>query len=329
MLQLDIENNINQTPQIERIPLYNKEMEDDDFCCFWCSLIIFLISMIIIVCCVTLSFHYVRYDQYTIRLNRYHDADLSKVYGEGRYFLTLDNSMVYFPATFQRVKFVSSAFSDNGLEFDLEMSFYYKIPKNKLGEIYDTYSTSYHNKIVANAKQVTKNVASTFDVEEFLSNRTYIEKVICLALQNQINQTLNIYMHHDYFKIIRITFPPILISKSLDTAIALQTNQIVLLQQEVDIIKADTNKLISEINAQIIKTENYALTQSNLIQSNAKSISTNMLLRARADGLNLLSTTLNISSPYDINKINKIFTMIDNANNITLFNTQNNLIFNV
>jgi hypothetical protein len=115
----------------------------------------------------------------------------------------------------------------------------------------------------------------------------------------------------------------------LDTAIALQTNQIALLQQEVNIIKADTEQMISQIEATTTRIENYALTQSNQIKSNAKSVSTNMLLTSRTDGLDLFCSTLNINEPTQINKINKIFTMIDNANNVTLFNTGNNLIYNV
>ncbi len=110
----------------------------------------------------------------------------------------------------------------------------------------------------------------------------------------QIEQTLWIYAPHNYFRIITITFPNILIQKSLDTAIAIQTNQIALLQQEVNIIKADTEKMISQIKSSTTKINNYALTNSN-----------------------------------QINRINKIFGMIDNSNNITLFNTQNNVIVNV
>lgn len=307
----------------------DKDINFNEIRNFWTWLIFFLIGIIIIISTVVPSYHYVKYDEYTLRLNKYHGADLSRVYGEGRYFLTLENSMIYFPSTFQRVSFVSSAFSDNGLEFDLDVSFYYKLPKENLGTIYDTYSTSYASKIESNAKQVTKNVASTFSVEEFLSNRTLIEETIGMALQTQINQTLGIYVPYNYFKIITITFPSILISKSLDTAIALQTNQIALLQQEVNIIKADTEQMISQIEASTTRIENYALTQSNQIKSNAQSVSTNMLLTSRTDGLDLFCSTLNITEPTQINKINKIFTMIDNANNLTLFNTGNNLIYNV
>jgi hypothetical protein len=327
----DIENqSSNQSNTTNSFIKYmDDEMTLNDTYNFLCSSLIFIISLIIIITTVVLSYHYVRYDKYTLRLNTYHGADISKVYSEGRYFLTLDNSMIYFPSTYERISFTSSAFSDNGLEFDLNVSFYYRLPKENLGIIYNSYSTSYENKIEANAKQVTKNIASTFSVEEFLSNRTWIEESIGMGLQTQIYQTLKIYVPYNYFKIITITFPSILISKSLDTAIALQTNQIALLQQEVNVIKADTQQMISQIEASTSKIENYALTLSNQIKLNAQSVSTNMLLTSRTDGLDLFCSILNITNPDQINKINKIFNMIDNANNLTLFNTPNNIIYNV
>lgn len=324
---IDIESQMNQN-NIE-VKIEDVDITDNEIYCFRCGIILFLLLTIIITSTVSLSYHYVRYDQYALRLNKYHGVDLSKVYDEGRYFLTLDNTLVYFSSTYNRISFISSTFSDNGLEFDLDVSFYYKLPKDKLGEIYNSYSTSYANKIEANAKQVTKNIASTFSVEHFLSNRTYIEKVIGEALQIQINQTLNINVPENYFKIIDISFPSILISKSLDTAIALQTNQIELLRQEVVVIQADTKKMISEIEASTTRIINYATTKSNQIKSNANTASTNILLTARTDGLKLFCSSLNISNPSHINRINRIFNMIDSANNITLLNTQNNLIYNV
>ncbi len=303
---------------------------DDPFgpVCFW-GFVISVCALIIITSTVAKSYYYVSYDQYALRINKYHGVDLSKVYTEGRYFLTLDNYMVYFPSTYKPVKFVSNTFSDNGLEFDLDISFYYKIPKDNLPQIYDLYSTSYENKIQSNAKQVTKNIASTFSVEEFLTNRSYIEKSIGIEIEKQIWQTLNIYAPHDYFKIISIDFPDILISKSLDTAIALQNNEIAVLQQSVNLIKADTTQMISSIKAESNRILQYSQTQSNLITSNANSESTNILLTARTDGLELFCSGLNITHPDQINRINKIFSIIDNTNNITILNTPNNFMLSV
>lgn len=308
---------------------WKNEISDTEICYVWFYLILFVISTIIVTSTVSLSYHYVDYEHYGLVLNRYHGVRLGQVYTEGRYFLTLDNSMIYFYSSYQPIKFVSSTFADNGMEFDLSISFYYNIPKENLAKIYDLYSTSYEGKIKSNAKQITKNVASTFSVDEFLTNRSYIEKTIGIALENQLAQTLNVYAPVDFFKITSIQFPDILISKSLETAIALQNNEIAILQQTVNVINADTLQMISEITAQSNKILQYAQSESNLIMSNANSESTNVLLTARTDGIKLFCQTLNITNPDNINKINKIYGIIDNAKNLTLFNTKNNIIVDV
>lgn len=321
---------ITRSNPIPPVPSYfDGEMTEDDFCYFWTGLIVLLVSIIIITSTVSMSYHYVRYDEYAFEINRYHGVHMGHVYTEGRYFLTLDNTMTYFKSTYQPIKFVSATFSDNGLEFDLDISFYYKIPKENLAQIYNLYSTSYEGKIESNAKQITKNIASTFSVEEFLTNRSYIEKTIGYALEAQLNKTLKVYVPTDYFKIISIKFPEILVSKSLDTAIALQNNEIASLQQAVNVINADTTQMVSEITAQSNRVIQYAQTQSTLIQSNANSQSSNILLTARTDGMELFCSILNITNPHHINKINKIFGIIDGAKNLTLFNTDNNVIMNV
>jgi hypothetical protein len=314
-----------QNPSINR----NTHMTDEEIGNFGCLIAMFLLVVIIVTSTVATSFHYVSYDQYAIRINKYHGADLSKIYTEGRYFLTLDNYLQYFPSTYQPIKFISSTFSDNGLEFDLDISFYYKIPQDKLSTIYDLYSTSYQNKIESNAKQVTKNIASTFSVDEFLTNRTYIEKTIGHELERQIWDTLNIYVPQDYFKIISIDFPDILISKSLDTAIALQNNEIAILQQSVNLIKADTTQMVSSITAESNRILQYSQSESNLITTNANSESSNILATSRTNGIDLFCSTLNISSAEHVNRINKLFSMIDSPNNITLLNTPNSMILSV
>ena len=304
------------------------EINDDKVVLYNWLIVGFLLASIIIITTVTMSFHYVSYDQYALKRNKYHGVQLGTVYDQGRYFLTLDNDFVYFPSTYQSIKFTSKTFSDNGLEFDLDVSFYYKLPKEEIGSIYNLYSTNYGSRIENNAKQVTKNVASNFNVEQFLQNRTHIEQTIGQELENQIKNISNIDAPAQYFKIINIKFPTMLIDKSLDTAIALQNNEIAIKQQNVNIIKADTNQMVSKINAEKDLTYAYAQTEANKIVANANSASVNMMLVARSNGLDLLCNKLNITSSHDINRLNKVFAIIDNPNNVTLFNTMANVIIN-
>jgi hypothetical protein len=47
------------------------------------------------------------------------------------------------------VNFDVVVFTDNGLEFEVEIGFYYKLPRENVGKIYDAFSKSYDGKYLA------------------------------------------------------------------------------------------------------------------------------------------------------------------------------------
>lgn len=289
----------------------------------------FIIIAIVVITTITKSFWYVSYNEYALRKNSYNGVDITKTYEEGRYFLTLDNSLVYFPSTLQEVSFQSSIFAENGLEFDLDITFYYKLPKNKVGKIYNKYSTNYHSRITNNAKQVTKNIASTFPVDYFLQNKSYIEKTIANELELDLSNTIGVIVPKTFFKIIKISFPETLISKSLDTAIALQNNEIEQHKQEVDIIKADTSKLKAIIDAETSRTIEYANNEASLLVANGKSQAIQILIKARSDGINKVCNFVNITDSEEKKRLITIFAVMDNQHNVTMFNQIKNTLIEI
>lgn len=288
---------------------------------FWILYVpFFVISVIIIVTCVTMSFWYVPYYNYALRRNTYHGVALNDLYEEGRYFLTLDNSLIYFPSTYNEITFNSKTFAENGLEFDCYVTFYYKLPKDNVGKIYDSYSTAYETRVVNNAKQIAKNVASTFSVDDFLTNRTYIETSIANVLEKYLKDTVYVEAPAEYFKIVNIIFPATLIDKSLETAIALQNNEIQEFQQQVNIIEADTNKLKAEIDAETKRTLEYANNLAYQMVTNSQSESTKILSVARSNGIKQVCENINLQDSNDVNKLTNVFAVMDNANNFTMLN---------
>lgn len=279
-----------------------------------------LVIMIVIVSTVATSFWYVPYNKYALRRNTYHGVALNNVYEQGRYFFTLDNSLVYFPSTYKEITFTSKTFAENGLEFDCYITFYYRLPKNNVGKIYDSYSTAYENRVINNAKQIAKNVASTFSVDDFLTNRTYIETTIGKKLEYYLNDTVNVDAPSEYFKIVNIIFPTTLIDKSLETSIALQNNEIQSYYQKVSIIEADTNKLKSEIDAETVKTLEYAKNSAFQMITNSQSESTKILSVARSDGIKHVCENINVKKSDDINRLTNVFAVMDNSNNFTMLN---------
>lgn len=136
----------------------NEYYEFDKKCIGLTSLI--LIGLMVMCVCISESFHYVKYNEYGLLQDVYGDVRLSKVYGEGRYFYPLNYNMLKFPSTFTAVDFDAVVFSETGLEFTVEIGFYYRIPRDNLGTIYNSFSKNYHDRVVSNSQTVIKNTAA-------------------------------------------------------------------------------------------------------------------------------------------------------------------------
>jgi hypothetical protein len=291
-----------------------------DFDNFRCGSIVFVIATIITIICVSLSFHYIYYDKYALRKNTYSGVDLTKVYGEGRHFFTLDNSLIMFPADFRPVQFNSRIFAENGLEFDCEISFFYRLPKDNIAEIYDKFSTNYHSRVETNAKQVVKNVASTFGVEDFLDNRAIIKDAIAYELNTELMTIVGVDCPTQYVEITNIIFPQTIIHFSLDSAITLQRNEILIKQQEVDIIKADTSRMESEIDAEAVQTIEYSINAAELLVANAEAKAVQIALVTRSTGIKIVMDALNIDNADDKNQVISAFAVMDSDGEFTMLN---------
>lgn len=296
------------------IPIEDKHMSDEDESNMNWFYGISLLAAIVIIATVTPSFWYVNYSQYTLDMNTYTGVRLKDTNGEGRYFLPLTEQMVYFPATYQYVEFVSESFADNGLEFDIHVGFYYRLPKDNVGAIYDSFSTNYGSRVENNAKRLVKNMASTFTVKQYQENRTYIEESIAVALETDLLDTVLVEAPRSLFKITNIKFPDTLVDTSLQTAEALQQNEIEEFLQDIDVIHADTNKQKAEIDARAVQKVEFANNEGAKLIANSISESNQIVLVARSDGINNVCEELNITNPVEKNRLVNAFAIMDNVN---------------
>ena len=70
----------------------------------------------------------------------------------GRYFYPLNYDTIIFPSNYIGVDFDVVVFTDNGLEFEVEVGFYYKLPRENVGKIYDAFSKNYGGKRISKIK---------------------------------------------------------------------------------------------------------------------------------------------------------------------------------
>ena len=283
------------------------------------TIVLLFVTSIIITATVAKSFHYINYNEYALKQNKYGSVSLAPTYDSGRYFLTLNYDLITFPSTYQPVNFQSTVFAENGMEFILYITFYYKLPKDSLGNIYNIYSLNYGQRIENNAKNIIKNIAPKYSIQDYLSNRMIIEQDFATNISTNIFNVVGVVVPLNYVRITNIIFPDILISTSLDSALALQKNQLNLIKQSVQLISAQTDQMVANITAQtqllLQNTNNTATQITNIAQTEGDKI----INVARSSGLAYLFDTLNITSNTDKIALINAMAIYDNVNS-TIFN---------
>jgi len=273
------------------------------------------LSILLIVILVPLSYNYIEYNEIALKQYRF-GAVSNDVYMNGRYYTPLTYKFVRFPSTFVNVELSSSVFTSSGFQIIINYTFYYKLLPSKLYDLYNTYSNNYDNRIQSIAKTAVRNALPIFSVNDYFTNRSYIENYVALNVSQQV-ENIGVYCSPDYFKIISVTLPATLITSSLETAVTLQNNQQQLYYKTLQETYAMTDTMVSYINnnaSMILLTAQNNATQ---IVQNSIAESNKILEYANSNGLNYTFTLLGINTLSD--KLNFIkLVNLQNNNNVTL-----------
>lgn len=285
-----------------------------------------VIFIIVFISVLATSFHYVEYNEYALRQHKYGEVELNHVYTQGRYVFSPIYKFVTLSSTFQSIDITLAIFSSLGLEFDIHIVVYYRLPKENLGEIYHKFSLNYDDRITNIIKTTVKDIATTYTVDDYVVNREIVENAFSDQVHKQLKETIGVDIPGLYFRLLDITFPHSVINSSLTSAIELQNNQIQNYLQEVALIEVQTNLLVNEINLQT----NYTLTSANIdasqIIANSISEANKIILTARADGIQVVLSMLNITDQTIQTEFIKLMSILDGSSpkivsidNINLF----------
>ncbi|CAM9265510.1 unnamed protein product, partial [Ectocarpus fasciculatus] len=242
------------------------------------------------------SFHYVNFDEYALLQDVYGTVRLSKVYGEGRYFFPLNYDLLKFPSRYEPVKFDAVVFSETGLEFSVAIQFYYRLPKENLGDIYDSFSNNYNDRVVSNAQTTIKNVAAPLRLSEYLTNRTRVQQLFAQSVHEVLEENVRVDAPVNLFRIGEIALPETVIARSLESAIAIQNNEILANTQQVSVIRAETNTLVAATDAKKNEVINFAKNFAEVLVQDSKSFANQVGIKARGLGIATLLGALNFTS---------------------------------
>jgi regulator of protease activity HflC (stomatin/prohibitin superfamily) len=277
-------------------------------------IIVTIIGLLLLVILLPLSFTYVEYDEYAFKKSTVDNkVDTGKTYKTGRYFWGLTRTAVTFPSTYQYITYRErdvQVFSADGLVFNLDVDIYYKLEEENLPNIFKTYGLLWKDRLIDTIKAALKNKAAEYTVDEYIRNRTQLSGEFLTRLNDDLSK---MFIGVKPFKLMLLyfEFPESLRSKFLSTAVQELLNDKALLQQEVELINAETSRLVEEVKANITIINENGHTTADAIIQNAQAQANNLELNALGDGLADLFAELEMDNSTDRKKLFDLMTILD------------------
>jgi len=281
-----------------------------------CGITLFVLFCAIGIPLICTSFEYVHYNELAFKKNTLtNQVDTSKVYGNGRYYVGPSVNMVRFVSTYQKIDFSGSdalqVFNSEGLSVELDASFFFKIQKESLTQMFSAYGTNIISKAVAIGESTLKNSAVGFTIEQFLKNRSVITQTFNHNISDAMNSIfLKVESHK--LQLRKVTFPDQIRFKYLDAAIVLQREKQYQFEQTAKLIRDTTVKLVNSTNANTTVITRQAQAQSARIVAVAKANAEELVSTARGKGIAIALSNLTITDPTDRKLFIKLMAILDN-----------------
>jgi len=291
------------------------------FCVTTCVLI--FIGVLLFLIMFPLSFSYINYNEIGFEKNVVTNIVYTDtVFEPGRYFYGVGYGSFTFPRTYQEISFTGDellVFSENGLEFPIEVFAYYKLTAENLEKIYNDFGTSYNKDFKDIIKAAIKNKAPDFTVDEYITNRTLIDDSFLTNINKEL-EDLHLVIDTNRFILGKINFPNKIADKFLETAVQELENEIADLQRDVDLINKETEKQVEQIRANITIIDVTSTAEANAIIENANSASFGIVQEGEGTGISYLINALNMTTSVGRDELLELLSVLDNnSDNTKLF----------
>jgi len=243
------------------------------------------------------AFDSVGYNQYALNQNIFTQEIEDKVYEKGFYHIGLMNRFIKFPKTVQPIEFYESYSLDSrtkdGLLIHIQLSFQYKLRKADLIQLYGIFALDYENYFVSQARTTLRDVSSFYNAIEFFNNRTFIGDVMFQYLIQDLDA---MFADVVYFQLREIDLPDEFEEALKQVQIAQQQYQIALYEQEATIIRAQTQIIEAQAEANITVVLAEADAEAYLINMEAQAEALNITLTAERLAYYAMGQELNLTS---------------------------------
>jgi regulator of protease activity HflC (stomatin/prohibitin superfamily) len=187
-------------------------------------------------------------------------------------------------------------FPTNGLEFSIEVTFYWRIKKDELGQLFEKYALTYPTQLESRAQSKMKNEAPNFTIEQYIRERPLITRTLHQVLQAEL-ALIHIECPQRFFSLTKITLPTEIKQRDLEAAVRTQLNTKQQNEQAAELVRKETERQVQEINA-----------NATLVGIDAQSTKDRLIEEAYAQGNRTISdsnslgaqtffTTLSVTDP--------------------------------
>jgi hypothetical protein len=220
------------------------------------------------------------------------EIDTSQIYNNGRYFLGLGLWFIRFPVHSQLIEytgeFALDAWSKEGQLINLDISFYYRLQRNNLVELYRRYGQGY-DAVFYNIGIVTlKSVTIQYTAVDFFTKRREIGARMKSALRARL---LEEFATVDFFNLETVDVPDAFEQKILNKVV---TNQ----QANIAVF----TKRVNELEAQIL-----------LIQAKGTGAVNYTVAKANADASRVTNNAISLGSKYLRSQEAQSYAQLQNA----------------
>ena len=155
-------------------------------------------------------------------------------------------------------------------------------------------------------------------VNDYIDRREETELIFATAVREVLADVVMVDAPINLFKLGEISLPQSVLETSLESAIAIQNNEILQNTQEVVVIRSETNKLVAEITAETQSTLEFAVNEAERIVEESRSFSNQISLQSRGKGISSMFESLGFSDSEYSNEIISKLALLDNAGNTTV-----------
>lgn len=142
-----------------------------------------------------LSLDSLSYNQIGLNYSSYFKSIENKTYSSGYHFIGLGHDFIPYEQTISTMEFSNSSQATlppiscrtkDGLKLDLEVSFQYRVQKDKIYTIYTTFASEMKNVLLRVAIDSISDTATRYSSSNFFVNRSQISDV----MQSDLNERL-------------------------------------------------------------------------------------------------------------------------------------------